>query len=623
MASDASSSSDESDDGADYLRPYAWSALALRDTVGAASTSAPPPDPLTSKLAPYRGHSIHAGPPYLRSSLSLGEELRNLCDSEAVSQASSEGGRACSVWVDWAGAAGSAERFRLAVRLRGRMLAECSADAPSELKLSFNLSAVSPGENFVAELSWPSGSRHLHMLAPPARLNLAGLMAPPCEAAAPALETPLLVELDALLLSRLDRGFGVECELLTIATGAGSSKLQQWKQLMETARCAAADGDSQAKTLIDRCALWNAITDVHIMTSPMDVAEEMVRQEADRMAAGSAEHALILEHASLLAAIASGDESARPHKTEYTSPSPPHNLAFSRQGAHEIAAFYRFVRHLGATAPSVSRVWHGGASTHVHVNVCHPHAGGAVLGAIDILGVFFAWVRFDLVTARLARPWMWREPSSAPLYATGSEFAFLEDGLQQGAAPYPSKASIYDIPSFVKGCRSVVNAADFAELSASEQLERLFGGPPKGTEGSEGTTPGALLGRHGSMNLRRVTSYGTLEIRRFHGTLDAASVTDWACVCVGFVEHFSRVSSASSGAQLCSGLLSADDATAACALRDLQRAQEVATMEALAEELGGIIDTRSLWRLVENAAAPSVRSTGTESQLSDAPTSVT
>ena len=46
-------------------------------------------------------------------------------------------------------------------------------------------------------------------------------------------------------------------------------------------------------------------------------------------------------------------------------------------------------------------------------------------------------------------------------------------------------------------------------------------------------------------------------------------------------------------------------------------------MEALAEELGGIIDTRSLWRLVENAAAPSVRSTGTESQLSDAPTSVT
>ena len=198
---------------------------------------------------------------------------------------------------------------------------------------------------------------------------------------------------------------------------------------------------------------------------------------------------------------------------------------------------------------------------------------------------------------------MWREPSSSPLYATGSEFAFLETGLSQGAAPSPSKASIGDIPSFVQGCRTVVNADGFAELSQSEQLERLFGGPPKGTEGSEGTTPGALLGRHGSMNLRRVTSYGTVEIRRFHGTLDAARVTDWASVCVGFVERFSRASDVPSSAQLFSGLLSADDAVAASALGELQRAQETATVKALAAELEGLVDARSIWRLVEDAAA--------------------
>ena len=55
-------------------------------------------------------------------------------------------------------------------------------------------------------------------------------------------------------------------------------------------------------------------------------------------------------------------------------------------------------------------------------------AGGEVA---ELLAVYFAWVKFDLVTARFARPWMWREPSVAPLYATGSEFQWHEKAREQ------------------------------------------------------------------------------------------------------------------------------------------------------------------------------------------------
>ena len=54
------------------------------------------------------------------------------------------------------------------------------------------------------------------------------------------------------------------------------------------------------------------------------------------------------------------------------------------------------------------------------------------MSCLEVLAVYFAWVRYDLVTAHFARPWMWREPSMAPLYATGSEFSWRETAWAQG-----------------------------------------------------------------------------------------------------------------------------------------------------------------------------------------------
>ena len=137
-------------------------------------------------------------------------------------------------------------------------------------------------------------------------------------------------------------------------------------------------------------------------------------------------------------------------------------------------------------------------------------AGGDQLSCREVLAVYLAWVRFDLVTARFARPWMWREPSMAPLYATGTEFSWPEKAWEQGTATAVNKA-FYDIPTFARAIRDVVGSAGYESLGEEVKRERLFG--------RHADSPTSGIGRYCSLNLRRLTSYGTLEFRRFQGTL--------------------------------------------------------------------------------------------------------
>lgn len=195
----------------------------------------------------------------------------------------------------------------------------------------------------------------------------------------------------------------------------------------------------------------------------------------------------------------------------------------------EIACFLCLQRHLGAGAPALSSTANSCTSVHVHVNACHPHAGGDALSCDAILSVFLAWVEFDLVVARFARPWMWREPSMAPLYATGSEFSWHESAWDQGAVT-AANASTYDVPDFVRAVRELYATPGFEGLPDDQKREALFG--------RDATTPASRIGRYCSLNLRRLTSYGTLEFRRFHASLDSAVVARWAHFCAAFVECF-------------------------------------------------------------------------------------
>jgi hypothetical protein len=76
-------------------------------------------------------------------------------------------------------------------------------------------------------------------------------------------------------------------------------------------------------------------------------------------------------------------------------------LNLAREGAAEISSVIAAIRATGAGAPPYSEATgHSASSFHVHVNARHRTAGGEQLTDREVLAVWAAWVRFDLVTAR-------------------------------------------------------------------------------------------------------------------------------------------------------------------------------------------------------------------------------
>jgi hypothetical protein len=192
-----------------------------------------------------------------------------------------------------------------------------------------------------------------------------------------------------------------------------------------------------------------AQVDDHIMPSSADLATRTAREEAARGGVDARSVPLVERlHAG----------GAGTMKSEFKSPPPSEGaLNFARSGAAELTCFLRLIRHLGAAAPSLSATANSGSSIHVHVNVRSAVAGGDALSVLELLSVYFAWVQFDLVTARFARPWMWREPSMAPMYATGSEFAWHEKAWAQGGCTGVSaREGAHDLPRFLRAVREVL-----------------------------------------------------------------------------------------------------------------------------------------------------------------------
>ena len=345
--------------------------------------------------------------------------------------------------------------------------------------------------------------------------------------------------------------------------------------------------------------------------------------------------------------------------SEFQSPSPPNELRFSAGAALEIACFIESaLASTGAAAASITSTGHCATALHVHVNVRNRAAGGVPLSPRQILRVVYAWIRFDHVTQAFARPWLWCEPSCAPLYATGPELdpnsldpcldatadtavaATAEADAALDAAPFSSleldvaeaeaaggtgspldewrarhavtersrvvlavarrlreeerrraaaaaafacrvarlragekvdadaslsegfettagagqrwrsyeaaaQRTLYDVPAFVHAAHAIVTAAGFDAQPEAEQLRQLFGGE---------ASPGGRLGRYCSLNLGAIAKFGTLEMRRFHGTLDSALVVRWAHFCVAFVECFAGPAG-SSGSNLAAATL--------------------------------------------------------------------
>ena len=135
--------------------------------------------------------------------------------------------------------------------------------------------------------------------------------------------------------------------------------------------------------------------------------------------------------------------------------------------------------------------------------------------------------------------------------------------------------------------RAVALSDGFDALDNAAKLERLFG---RGAH-----TPATAIGRYCALNLRRLTTYGTLEFRRFHGTTDDALIVRWAHFCVAFVERFRH---GTGGERLLSASYSLD-----ALLATIADEQETATAEELMTAMEGYVDPHSAAVFMEDSGA--------------------
>ena len=588
--------------------------------------------------------------PRLSTNASFADGLASALDGASNDQ--QQANAALSAWVEWDEDDECLDGpFVLSARTAGVELASASTDTskrPLSLALSTLFDELEHGVALLVELRWLSGARHLHLLRPlePACLAFDGLVCVAPSAADIAAEeqlTPTMaasiakmppsywwrsassatLEVEALCaplrplrLSEVDRGLGVEIELLTAAGPGRPGRMTLVNPGCGAAidavaeRCVAASPSATA--CLRRCLRWGVGDDVCIRPALEVAARRTV--EACAVAADDTERA----HALLRAAPHAS------HKTELRSPAPPCELSFADGAADEIRLMLQLVRRASAAATSVHRTHSAllarggrdacdsGSAVHVHVNVRSADAAGERLSACELLRVVVSWVRFDLVTARFARAWMWREPSCAPMLATGPAFERRAAGEAEAEAEATAAREVeadgdgdgdgdgggdgdgdgdgdapaaweWDVPEFFVRAHALLHSAEFAALGEAEQVQRIFGG-----EGSAA----AGLGRYCSLNLQAVRKYGTLEMRRFHGTLDGDLIAHWAHFCVCFVEVFRGCAEA----EVLLATPRADEALAA-----LQAAQERATLSELMRLMDGWVDGATGEALVADA----------------------
>mmetsp|Transcript_43126 Transcript_43126/g.138682 ORF Transcript_43126/g.138682 Transcript_43126/m.138682 type:complete len:614 (+) Transcript_43126:98-1939(+) len=595
---------------------------------GASKGSWPIGTLLTHDIPVLPSYCSKDGPPHIRCGSTFSDQLANVLSGGAASASS------VAVHVEW-GDADVGGPFTLMVRCRGVELARAAVAAMQQtLALEIEQSDASPplqpGECFVFELSWPSGSRHLHVLAPlgPSCLahgSLVSVALTGAELANTRLNAEQLMAPRFLMrFSSVVRGLGIEIETLTalgpgrlgvdatgaVNPGAGAALDALVERCVESS-------PPHSLAIARRCQSW-VVGEDNAIVPALERAAQLAAEAAYPAGSDHAKRArqLLLNRGT--------------HKTEFKSPAPPTELSFGDGAADEIRCMLALVSRVGVAAPSIHQTHaiaagkmepegsacDSGCAIHVHINVRNADARGKVLSALEIVHVVLAWVRFDLVTSRFARAWYWREPSCAPLFASGVEFWPQQrpaqsshiDGWAMSAQCGVGESVLVDqaneggagqwqVPEFVASVHSMLRSEAFIALDDEDQVRALFG------EGS----PAASLGRYCSLNLKSVMKYGTLEVRRFHTTLDGDVLAHWAHLLVCFVEVFGTGGAGGVGAPTPTdggggysetGMLEMPLPEALAALR---AAQESATPAMLMDALRSCVDPATAEALMADA----------------------
>ena len=201
--------------------------------------------------------------------------------------------------------------------------------------------------------------------------------------------------------------------------------------------------------------------------------------------------------------------------------------------------------------PIISDIGQSATSIHVHVNVTNP--GAWPRQALDqrcdlertqsLLCVVFAWICFDrVVQNNFCMPNVWRDRSFAPMLPTGPEYTWNEHSWEQGSSvSLPNDngtvtgVNLYNLPAWFQH----IHLTYFRHFGCQEEkkdsisiFDTVF----------DKEIMVRTISRWNSLNLLPIHSYGTIEFRRMHATLNSDFVSAWTWFCVGFVERFSSPS---------------------------------------------------------------------------------
>ena len=204
-------------------------AAATAAAAAAAAIATATATPALASLASINVHNFDDGPPFLRCScphgLAMLQQIQPTAERAAL-LAQPE----LSVWVDWGPACSSeTTECNLSVRRMGKEVAHAVGAYSQPLRVAFARGDAAAGSPFLAELCWSGGRRRLHVLAPlTGSVRLDGLVLPP--GSQPRGLAALLERIDAqdamapsLPGGLLERGFGLELELLTEAAPAAAT----------------------------------------------------------------------------------------------------------------------------------------------------------------------------------------------------------------------------------------------------------------------------------------------------------------------------------------------------------------------------------------------------------------
>mmetsp|Transcript_108264 Transcript_108264/g.248274 ORF Transcript_108264/g.248274 Transcript_108264/m.248274 type:complete len:527 (-) Transcript_108264:749-2329(-) len=524
-------------------------------------------------MAPPVGHNLHFGYPILQCSKPFGASMLREIDPDhpMLLCLQSEISEVSVVWGDCE----SHDWFELAARVHGEEIARSKGRVGDDLRLSL---PGGPGEECVVALRWPDGSRHLHVINPldDAHVRRSDLLAI-------ARSMPTSVELSAPCKkinhpSGPCRGFGVELEFVVPAADPESSGyFTKADEVMGVVDQLIAQHPDIAP--LHRCKQWWVTTDPQVeplseATAARLLAWECANHNFDEGSLAPSERdrlRCMLSQKGIMC-------------VEYKAPHPPHELSFSENAAADILCFFRLVQYMGAVAPTVAHNGYMCAALHTHVNIRNPAVKGTMLSPRQVVGLWVAWVQFELVTRRFYRSWAWRDRSSTALFATGTECSWHEVAWKQGSGPVAGEAEKHDVPTLFKHFVTTLQSEVFQAADDSTQMEMLF----------RKTLLHATCGKQCSLNLLPIWMYGTVEFRGMTATLNEEVAVAWSHFCVSFVEvfqdtvHTERFLSPSweSG------------------LRYLQEAQEKATVRALLAVMKETMDSKNVWLLLAQSCAP-------------------